>query len=1098
MRCGHCTAEIPEFAVFCPHCGAQVEGREECTDYHYEAFISYRHRDYDRKVARRLQRRLEGYRIPRHIVTERSERRLGKLFRDQDELPTSSSLSAQIEDALLHSRRLIVVCSPESRASAWVQREVEMFTALHGRKSILLAVAEGEPDECFPPLLLQRVEVAEDGTRTLADEEPLAADFRDMGSKAFASESMRIAAALIGCGYDDLRQRQRQRTVRLVGLVAAVVSTVSIAFGGHSLYQEMRIRHEHEQAQIHESEMLAVEAERLLERGERYQAINVALSALPGGGKRDGRPIVPAAQLMLQRAIGLYPSVSDWSANFSVALEPNAPVGSSKHCMMATSSDKGGVDVIELMLGDVSQHLDLSVLTGDETGGDATVKSLAFSDEGLVVHYGDTVLSIDLSTWEVSWRYNEEMQVSEVLVGKRIVTLLLVDDLKAEEFSHVRLVMCDAKDGRVLQSYDLDGVSFALNDSRVLDINDAGDVVMLSIGGSHEAHRFGVDGSSYRVRLSGDMGMAFRCVGDAWCVLSGEPYFGESFVEAFDSSGKRLWSFEGTSLSSVDRQGMIDAAKSDIIEVKGRGTIAATFSTTMVELDPKTGNELNRADFDKPVLACTFEGNLCLGMLSDGRLFYQSLDTIFTPIGFFYDDLTSDDLVSASFLRCDGFGLFVLGRTIAPEKLVVFRMGDGVVATMMQKKAEELADEDKVWWEGKTPWFEDSDSVGFLDADTFELSVHVDKTRLQNIDWKKAIFVRPLDSGALVGGFARGNSDDLALYRLSDAGKVVAETMLAGAFVGIGEDSLGNECALRLSLDSDGNLLWRTDLAVTLLDGGSLEERASFTLDEGWTIDDVCCGGDTVLVFGHEGTGVSRGHFMLLNRESGDRISCDLDRYGFFLPPLTYGNLRTGDYWSYIANKVVWALGPDAQSVAIVCDDGVTRVFCLADGSLLFEGKEIPSHPRFLSYVSEGGDILVQDERGICTLVSGKDGTMIASTMTSLPPILDCLWMAEVGMLVRYQRNAVTGGEGIALVSVSKDAFGPYLDVPGGLALSGDRSQVLTYKNNSYAIYSILTLEKSVAIANTLVEKHPLSDAEAAYYQVDQSFQGLVDAAVQD
>ena len=63
MRCGHCTAEIPESAIFCPHCGERVEGREECTDYHYEAFISYRHRDIDRKVAKRLQRRLEGYRV---------------------------------------------------------------------------------------------------------------------------------------------------------------------------------------------------------------------------------------------------------------------------------------------------------------------------------------------------------------------------------------------------------------------------------------------------------------------------------------------------------------------------------------------------------------------------------------------------------------------------------------------------------------------------------------------------------------------------------------------------------------------------------------------------------------------------------------------------------------------------------------------------------------------------------------------------------------------------------------------------------------------------------------------------------------------------
>ena len=1099
MRCGHCTAEIPESAVFCPHCGNQVEGHEECRDYHYEAFISYRHRDVDRKVARRLQRRLEGYRIPQHIATERSERRLGKLFRDQDELPTTSSLSAEIEDALLHSRRLIVVCSPESRASAWVQREVEMFAALHGRRSILLAIAEGGSDECFPPLLLQRVEVAEDGTRTLVDEEPLAADFRDMRHKAFSSESMRVAAALIGCGYDDLRQRQRQRALRLAGLAAAIVSVASIVFGGYSLHQEAHIKHEYERAQIHESEMLAVEAERLLQRGDRYQAINVALSALPEGGTSGGgRPIVPAAQLMLQRAIGIYPPSSSWPANFSVALGPNSPVGSSEDCLAAFISEQGDVEVINLTLGDVHLRIDASPPVGDGAARDATVNSLAFSENGLVVHYGGTILNYDLSSWEVSWRYDGGAQVLEVAVGEHVVTALLVDDRTSATVSNVRLVMLDAKDGHVLQSYNLDDVSFALKDARVLSVDEAGDIAMLSLSNSREARRFGVDGSFLRVALSGVMGLEFFEKDDIWYVLSGETPFGESFVEAFDPSGKRLWTYSNTSLASIDAHGLADSSKSFITEIEDRGTIVATFTTTLVELDPKKGEELNRVDFDKPVLDCVFEDDIWFGMLSDGRVFYQPADSLFSSIGFFYDDLTTDDLASARFLFSKHFGVFALARTVAPERLVVFGLGDPFLARMIKKEAQGLSTDATVWWEGGTPCFEDVDSVGFLRGGMFEPSVRVPKDQLPNIDWTQSTFLRPLDKGALVGGPAKSSSDNLALYRITDTGEVATEAVLVDALHGLETGSLAEEYGKRISLDPDGNPLWRMDTETFLVDEESLKVLGTYALDEGWTIDDVCCGRGTVLLFGHEGTGVTRGHFVLLDRKSGERISGSLDDHSFFLPPLTYDNLRSGHYWMQVGNKVVWALSPDAQRVALACDDGVTRVFDLADGSLEFAAKEIPPQPNLLSYVPGSEDILVQDERGICSLASGKDGTLLASSMTALRPFKDCLWVEGVGMLARYQGSDMKTDEGIVLVSVSKDAFGPFLDIPTGVALSDTCTRILTHKESVFTIYPIMTMEDSVFYASLLTETHPLSDAEAAYYQVDKEFQGLVDVPIED
>ena len=62
------------------------------------AFLSYRHADPDRAWASWLVRRIESYRVPRHLGLGR--RRLGKVFRDDDELGASSDLSAAIVDVL--------------------------------------------------------------------------------------------------------------------------------------------------------------------------------------------------------------------------------------------------------------------------------------------------------------------------------------------------------------------------------------------------------------------------------------------------------------------------------------------------------------------------------------------------------------------------------------------------------------------------------------------------------------------------------------------------------------------------------------------------------------------------------------------------------------------------------------------------------------------------------------------------------------------------------------------------------------------------------------------------------------------------------------
>src|SRR5579884_1640653 len=110
--------------------GSEIESAApvEPGGFRYAAFISYRHVEPDRGWATWLHRALEAYRVPGRLAAERGlPRRVGRVFRDEEELAASADLSAAIQQALAESRFLIVVCSPRTPASQWVNQEVERF-----------------------------------------------------------------------------------------------------------------------------------------------------------------------------------------------------------------------------------------------------------------------------------------------------------------------------------------------------------------------------------------------------------------------------------------------------------------------------------------------------------------------------------------------------------------------------------------------------------------------------------------------------------------------------------------------------------------------------------------------------------------------------------------------------------------------------------------------------------------------------------------------------------------------------------------------------------------------------------------------------------
>ena len=72
--------------------------------------------------------------------------RIFPVFRDREELPTAVDLGEIINGSLAQSRYLIVICSPASARSQWVNQEIIQFKRLGGENRVLTIIVEAEPN----------------------------------------------------------------------------------------------------------------------------------------------------------------------------------------------------------------------------------------------------------------------------------------------------------------------------------------------------------------------------------------------------------------------------------------------------------------------------------------------------------------------------------------------------------------------------------------------------------------------------------------------------------------------------------------------------------------------------------------------------------------------------------------------------------------------------------------------------------------------------------------------------------------------------------------------------------------------------------------
>ena len=174
----------------------------ENSRYAYYAFISYNHKD--SKQARWIQEELENFKFPTTLKNDYGSRipdSLRPIFRDATDL-NAGILEENLKRELSDSRFLIVVCSPESARSEWVNKEVDFFIQNGREDQIIPLIVAGKPDaadekeQCFVPAL-----------RNLK-KEILGISIPELGAE---KALVKVVAKMLSLKFDQLWQRHERQ-----------------------------------------------------------------------------------------------------------------------------------------------------------------------------------------------------------------------------------------------------------------------------------------------------------------------------------------------------------------------------------------------------------------------------------------------------------------------------------------------------------------------------------------------------------------------------------------------------------------------------------------------------------------------------------------------------------------------------------------------------------------------------------------------------------------------------------------------------------------------------------------------------------------------
>jgi len=308
MLCEHCGTPTDLAEAICRSCGAPAApdasvstqlptGDQRPSDsFTYDAFISYKHGS-DKLVAVGVQAILQTLGKPWWRL------RAMRIFRDDTTLVSTHELWPTIERALSRSRHLILMASPESARSPWVDKEVAYWLRHRSLATLSIVVTAGHlnwqrsdfewTDDTPLPLSLRDRFAAE----------PLWVDLRayrgaqhppGKQDREFVARVASIAAAILGRAKEDLLSdelRQQRRNLTWAWSAAAGLAVLATVAGWMKMRADENAAVATEQrdaALITQSRFLTDLSTQALQSGDAVNAVHLAMAALPEID-RDGR-----------------------------------------------------------------------------------------------------------------------------------------------------------------------------------------------------------------------------------------------------------------------------------------------------------------------------------------------------------------------------------------------------------------------------------------------------------------------------------------------------------------------------------------------------------------------------------------------------------------------------------------------------------------------------------------------------------------------------------------------------------------------------------------------------------------------------------------
>ena len=209
--------------------------------YKYFAFISYN--SHDIAWGKRLQRKLESYRMSATLCSEHGWQRkpINPIFFAPSDIQPGG-LTEELQERLKASRHLIVICSPNSAKSEWVGKEIEYFHQLGRTKNIHFFIIDGEPHsgnpdtECFNPIIV-----------TLGLPEILGANIHEHifrwswlnKERAY----VQLISKLLGVEFDAIWQRHKRLLIgKSIAWVFGIVCTLSAMIGVYMMNQPVDVK----------------------------------------------------------------------------------------------------------------------------------------------------------------------------------------------------------------------------------------------------------------------------------------------------------------------------------------------------------------------------------------------------------------------------------------------------------------------------------------------------------------------------------------------------------------------------------------------------------------------------------------------------------------------------------------------------------------------------------------------------------------------------------------------------------------------------------------------------------------------------------------